>query len=183
MNYPWFKLHTNGWLNGTIRSTMDSAERGVFADLLAMASQSRVRGVVCRAKGKPYDREYLAAVLLVPLDLLNRTIEKCTEDQNEDNELHRIEIDEHGCLHVMNWYKYQPNTDEERKRKAEYKRQSRARAKDTQTSIDVLRQAINQMNIKLQLLGKRIRYVERDGKILDTETGEIVPFGKGADNG
>lgn len=105
--YPWFKMHSKGWLTGTIRAFMTMEERSVWADLLALANESRVRGVICRAKGIPYDRAYLAQWLGVPLEALNSTIEKCCMDQNVDNDLHRIEIDESGCLHITNWGKYQ----------------------------------------------------------------------------
>ena len=109
MSYPWFRLHTKGWLTGTIRDNLTMEERSVWADLLAMASESRVRGVICRAKGVPYTREYIANYLDVPLEILNSTIEKSLADENADDEYHRLELDEAGCLHVMNWDKYQPD--------------------------------------------------------------------------
>lgn len=111
MSYPWFKMHSKGWLTGTIRATMTIEERSVWADLLAMASESRVRGVICRAVGAPYTREYMASFLGVPIGLLNSTISKCLADQNDEGDYHRIEIDETGCIHIMNWDRYQSGKD------------------------------------------------------------------------
>lgn len=111
MSYPWFKVHSKGWLTGTIRATMTIEERSVWADLLAMASESRVRGIICRAVGVPYTREYMASFLGIPIDLLNSTIEKCLADQNAEGDEHRIELDESGCIHIMNWDRYQSRKD------------------------------------------------------------------------
>lgn len=109
--YPWFKMHSKGWLTGTIRANLEIEERSVWADLLAMANESRVRGVICRAVGIPYDRTYIANYLDIPLDLLNRTIEKCQDDLNMRDELHRIELDKDGCLIITNWDHYQAVPD------------------------------------------------------------------------
>jgi len=106
VGYDWFMLHSRGWLTGTIR-TMSMEERSIWADLLAMASESRVRGVICRAVNIPYTRKYIADFLQVPIKVLNNTIEKCLTDKNAQDSTHRIEIDEYGCIHIMNWEKYQ----------------------------------------------------------------------------
>lgn len=114
--FPWFKMHSKGWLTGTIRANLGIEERSVWADLLAMANESRVRGVICRAKGIPYDREYIASYLGIPLELLDRTIAKCQDDQNMRDELHRIELDKDGCLVVTNWDHYQAVPDTKQRR-------------------------------------------------------------------
>jgi hypothetical protein len=115
-NYPWIKLWTRGWLTGTIRGNMTPAERSVWADLLAMANESRVRGTICRAKGVPYERSYLANYLDVPIELLNSTIEKCLGDKNAQDDLHRIEVSADGCIVISNWQKYQAKPEGKGKR-------------------------------------------------------------------
>lgn len=107
MGYEWFKLHSKGWLTGSIRSQLTPAERSVWADLLALANESRIRGIICRALGIPYTREYLAQYFLVPLEVLNSTIEKCSQDKNTTDGKGRIELDSDGCIIITNWKEYQ----------------------------------------------------------------------------
>lgn len=106
MAYDWFKLHSKGWLHGSIRAQLSIGERSVWADLLALANESRVRGVICRAKGIPYTREYIAAILEIPLDLLNSTIDKCLKDENADDPNTRIMLDPDGSIRIANWERY-----------------------------------------------------------------------------
>jgi len=96
---------------------MTMEERSVWADLLAMASESRVRGVICRAVNIPYSRDYIANFLEVPIEILNSTIGKCLADKNAQDASHRIEIDEFGCIHVTNWEKYQTVPENARSKK------------------------------------------------------------------
>lgn len=107
MANDWYKMYSRGWLTGSIRAQLTPAERGVWADLLAMANESRVRGVICRAKGIPYTREYIANFLEIPIDLLNSTIDKCVKDENADDPTTRIMFDTDGCIVISNWEKYQ----------------------------------------------------------------------------
>jgi hypothetical protein len=107
MGYDWFKMHSRGWLTGSIRAQLTPAERSVWADLLAMANESRVRGIVCRAKGIPYTREYIAGFLGITVELLNSTIDKCLKDENADDPNTRIMMDETGCIRIANWEIYQ----------------------------------------------------------------------------
>lgn len=113
--YPWFRLYSKGWLTGTIRADLSIEQRSVWTDLLAMASESRVRGVICRAKGIPYDRAYIANFLGVSLELLNSTIEKGLGDKNDMDDSHRIELDDAGCIVIANWDKYQTTPAEKQK--------------------------------------------------------------------
>jgi len=109
--YDWFKLHSKGWLTGSIRQQLTAEERSVWADLLAMANECRTRGVIARAQGIPYSREYLANHFGVSQELLNSTIEKCRADANDPGrsirEGHRIEVLEDGTIVITNWEQYQ----------------------------------------------------------------------------
>lgn len=122
----WFKLHTYGWLNGSIRMQLTPAERGIWADLLAMASESKVRGTVCASKNLPYTREYIAAKLIVNLEELNSTIEKCCADQNAEDGECRMKVDEYGCLVINNFARYQ-DTPAEKLPENEVEREHRER--------------------------------------------------------
>ena len=76
---PFLKLYSREWLQGSLRVQNDAAERGVFADFLAMANESRNRGVIQANNETPYPYPYLAAVLNIPLELLEHCIFKFTE--------------------------------------------------------------------------------------------------------
>ena len=111
MGYDWFKIHSKGWLEGSIRTQLTMEERSIFADLLAFANECRERGVIARAQGIPFTREYLASRFDVPVELLNTTIEKCQNDANDTRKGmdagHRLEVLEDGTIVVTNWEHYQ----------------------------------------------------------------------------
>ena len=106
--YQWFKVDTAGWLEGSIRSDLDMEQRGIWIDILALASRCRLRdGTLRFAEGKPMSRERIAAILNVPLDKLDKTIEICSEDKNIYDDKHRLEIWEDGTIQITNWERYQ----------------------------------------------------------------------------
>jgi len=109
--YPYFRLYSKGWLEGSIRQQLTIEERSVFADLLAFANECRERGVIARAPGIPFPRQYLADRFGVPLELLNSTIERCSQDGNDPKRHskpgHRIEVLPDGTLVITNWAEYQ----------------------------------------------------------------------------
>ena len=111
MAYLYFRLYSKGWLEGSIRQQLTIEERSVFADLLAFANECRERGVIARAPGIPFPRQYLADRFGVPLELLNSTIEKCSQDGNDlkrhSKSGHRIEVLPDGTLVITNWAEYQ----------------------------------------------------------------------------
>jgi len=106
----WFSVNAKGWLQGTIRTQLSCEERSVWIDLLAVASECRVRdGRLMHGKGSPMSRQYISDILQVPLELLNSVIEKCGQDPNANDDKHRIEILEDGTIFITNFVKYQPN--------------------------------------------------------------------------
>jgi hypothetical protein len=106
--YAWFKVYSDGWLEGSIREQMNSAQRGVWADLLALANRLRERnGYLRYAPGLPLTREEMAGIFKVNLELLNETIKICLNDVNTENNHHRLEQLEDGTLHITNFEIYQ----------------------------------------------------------------------------
>jgi hypothetical protein len=106
----WFAVNAKGWLQGTIRTQLTREERSVWIDLLAVASECRIRdGSLMHGKGSPMSRQYISDILQVPLELLNLVIEKCCQDPNLADEKHRIEIWEDGTIYITNFIKYQPD--------------------------------------------------------------------------
>lgn len=96
---PFLKLYSREWLQGSLRIENDAAERGVWTDFLALANESRNRGVIQANDETPYPHPYLAALLNIPLELLEHCIQKFTL-QN------RIIENEHGIL-VVNFNYWQ----------------------------------------------------------------------------
>lgn len=107
--YPWFKIDTEGWLQGTVRARGTTAEqRGVFIDLIALASSTRLRdGTLRFAVDSPMDRLWIANTLRIPLPVLNATIEAGQEDKNTRDGRHRIEVWEDGTIELTNFERYQ----------------------------------------------------------------------------
>ena len=107
----WVKLHINGWLHGSIRWQLEPDERGVWADLIAMAGQCLLGGKICDNDERPYPRDFIAGQLNIPPELLDRTIAKCRREG-------RLE-DRDDMLVLTNWQSYQ----------SEYERQKPYRQK------------------------------------------------------
>ncbi|MBA7657799.1 hypothetical protein ES703_65742 [subsurface metagenome] len=96
---PWFKVFSHKIIAGSVRFDLESDERGVWFDLLSLANESPVRGVICYSKGRPYPHDWIANTLRIPLELLERTLEKCKAEG-------RISEDGAG-IHITNWAVYQ----------------------------------------------------------------------------
>jgi hypothetical protein len=116
----WIKLWTEPWLKGTVRFTLDHRERAVWMDLLALAGQSRIGGVICAGIENGavigYPILFLAGLVDIPQDELTTMLSKF-----EVQERIRIKKDERDriVIHIENWGKYQ----------ADYSKQARYRAK------------------------------------------------------
>ena len=89
---PFLKLYSREWLHGSLRVENDAAERGVWTDFLALGNESRNRGVIQANDETPYPHSYLAAVLNIPLELLEHCIQKFTEQERIKENTHGIEI-------------------------------------------------------------------------------------------
>lgn len=102
----WIKLFTSGWLHGSIRWQLDAAERGTFADLLALAGECGHEGKICDNDDRPFPLQFIANQLNIPLDLLGSTIAKCkAEGRIENND---------GVLIISNWKHYQSEYDRQK---------------------------------------------------------------------
>ena len=88
---PFLKLYSREWLNGSLRVENDAAERGVWADFLALANESRNRGMIQANEDTPYPHAYLAATLNISVELLEQCLLRFTEQG-------RIVENEHGIL-------------------------------------------------------------------------------------
>ena len=121
----WVKLYITGWLHGSIRYQLEPDERGVWADLIAMAGQCLSSGRICDNDGQPYPKQYIANQLNVPIELLERTITKCEKEGRVQD------ID--GVIAITHWETYQ--SEYERQRKYRKKRDNRRAPNETEAEF------------------------------------------------
>ena len=175
MSFASFLINSKHWLSGSIRIQLTPSERSVWADLLALANESRERGVICRAKGLPYSMEYLSTYLAVDIELLQSTIDKCLQDYNADEDKTRISIDEYGCIVINNWGKYQVDERRWKHKKEKEKEQAKLRAKESKQKSQERDNKLTRIEEEVLIVKDKIDN-NGSGDILyiDKDTGEIV---------
>jgi N-terminal phage replisome organiser (Phage_rep_org_N) len=110
----WVKLWVNEWLTGTVRFEMSPAQRGMWADLLALGGASRHPGFIAAGEtnGKlyGYPADYLCGIFRCNEKFLQETL-KLFEAQD------RIKTRK-GVIEILNWAKYQSEYHQKRQRKS-----------------------------------------------------------------
>lgn len=96
----WIPLYVDKWIFGSTRIELEPDERSVWIDLLTIAAKDD--GFIRANVETPYPRTQLAGMLVVPLELLDRTIEKCLRP-----EINKLTLLPNGTLYVTNWSEYQ----------------------------------------------------------------------------
>lgn len=103
----WRKFYTRKWIYGSIRLSAPEI-RGTFADLIALAGESKLGdGTLRHDVGKPMQREWIASVLMIPVELLDRTIEDGQKDVNVKDGKGRIQVWDDGTIQLTNFSEYQ----------------------------------------------------------------------------
>ena len=103
----WIKLFSRKWLYGSGRN-MTPEKRGVWADLLALAAESKFRdGSLRFDTDQPMPRDYIAAILRIDKQLLDVCLTAFQADVNMDNGKGRIELWEDGTIYLTNFAEYQ----------------------------------------------------------------------------
>jgi len=96
---PWVKFYAIDCLEGSIRYQLDSAERGVWYDLLMFAGICDRPGIISDKDSRPYPHSFIANRLNIPIELFEETLAKCCEEgrtsENSDG------------IHIVNWSSYQ----------------------------------------------------------------------------
>lgn len=157
------------WIYGSIRKDLEPDERGVWADLMALATLTKPeerRGYIERSKGIPYERETLLVILNITGELFNRTIKKCAAEG-------RLQILTDGAMFLTNWQTYNSVNDYETKRaiKALSKRKERHTKSLLEADVEALTSRVNILAAKQPMN----RYaLTPEGKMIDLRTGEIV---------
>ncbi len=76
----WIKLYTTKWLYGSGR-VMSAEKRGVWADLLALAAETKFRDGTLRFDvGQPMPRDYISNILKITPELLDICIDVFSKD-------------------------------------------------------------------------------------------------------
>ena len=96
----WIKLWIKESLSGTIREDLTASERGLWYDFLLLAGNSRVPGVICANENTALPVKRMAGILNVSEKSIEQAIEKFIQSG-------RIEVDQAGLIHIVNWHKYQ----------------------------------------------------------------------------
>lgn len=175
MGMDWMKFFTKKWLYGSGRN-MSPEKRGVWADLMALAAEAKLRDGSLRFDvGQPMPRDYIAAVLRIDRELLDICINCFSQDYNyEGDGKARIEVWEDGTINLTNFQKYQGVSD-----KVQSAKVAKAKNKRTRDSLIALTNALlgkmNEMNAKEYELNKKVRYIFRnDVGVVDTESGAVI---------
>ncbi len=102
----WIKVWVQESLTGTVRFDFTPAERGVWYDLLILAGNCRLDGIIAAGPGKPYPHSWVAGTLNIPVGLLETTLKKCEESD-------RVHENKDG-IQILNWAKYQSEYDRQK---------------------------------------------------------------------
>lgn len=103
----WIKFYTGKWLYGSGR-VMTPEKRGVWADLLALAGETKFRDGSLRFEVDcPMPRDYIAGVLKIDKGLLDTCIEAFKADINLDDGTPRIQIWDDGTIFLTKFLELQ----------------------------------------------------------------------------
>lgn len=100
LSQPWIPLHIHKWLEGSTREELQHDERAIFSDLLCLASKNGGYIGANVDDGFPYSNSRLSKILDAPVELIERTLEKCIDTG-------KIERLKNGILRIVKWEDYQ----------------------------------------------------------------------------
>lgn len=94
----WFPWWPDKWIFGSVRIECTPAERGIWVDLLSLASKDD--GHIRANEDTPYPLEQLSGMLIIPIEDLTAAITKFLTTEK----LTRLKS---GTLYITKWDKYQ----------------------------------------------------------------------------
>ena len=94
----WFPWWPDKWIFGSIRIECTPIERGIWVDLLSLASKDD--GHIRANEETPYPMSQLAGMLILPEDILDKAIKKFIK-------MGKLNKTKTGTLYVAKWNKYQ----------------------------------------------------------------------------
>jgi len=93
----WIPFWTDKWLYGSMRLEFNAEERAIWIDLLALANKDD--GWIRANEDIPYPLEQLAGMLVLPKELLKKSIAKFVRKR-------KLTRAKNGTLYITNWDKY-----------------------------------------------------------------------------
>ena len=99
----WIKLYPVECLEGSIRYQLEPDERGVWYDLLNFTAVCANSGSISDRDNRPFPHPFIASRLNIPVELLERTLKKCIDEN-------RLIEDDKG-IHITNLKYYQSEYD------------------------------------------------------------------------
>jgi len=94
----WFPWWPDKWIFGSIRIECTLVERGIWVDLLSLASKDN--GHIRANEETPYPIQQLSGMLIIPEDILKKAIGKFIKNK-------KITRMKNNTLYVTKWEKYQ----------------------------------------------------------------------------
>ena len=94
----WFPWWPDKWIFGSVRIEFTPAERGIWVDMLSLASKDD--GHIRANEETPYPIQQLAGMLVIPEEELNDAINKFIKKE-------KLIKTKTGTLYVAKWDKYQ----------------------------------------------------------------------------
>jgi len=149
----WIPFWVDKWLFGSTRLEFDPAERAVWIDILALASKDD--GYIRANEGVPYRDEQIAGFLCVPIELYQRTIEKCLLPL-----IDKLEKYDDGTMKVKSWGKYELSSRQKRRVMSENSDMASDKTDieggdaDTKNRIDKTRLEKTKSSIKAETAGQ-----------------------------
>ena len=94
----WIPFWIDKWIFGSMRIEFNTEERGVWVDLMCLAGKDD--GFIRANEDIAYPYTQLAGMLIIPEDLLIKTIEKFIKAK-------KLTLKKNGVLYITEWEKYQ----------------------------------------------------------------------------
>ena len=105
-------------LDGSIRYQLEADERGVWYDLINFSAICSEAGIIADRDGRPYPHSFIANRLNIPLELLERTLGKCSEEG-------RLSEKEGEPIRIVNWKCYQSEYDRQKGYQQTYRQKAK----------------------------------------------------------
>ncbi len=100
----WFPWWPDKWIFGSIRIECTPEERGIWVDLLSLASKDD--GHIRANEEIPYPIEQLSGMLMIPQEMLRDAIEKFINLKDKEGK-GKLTRTKEGTLYVTKWEEYQ----------------------------------------------------------------------------
>ena len=123
----WFPWWPDKWIFGSVRIEFTPAERGIWVDMLSLASKDN--GHIRANEETPYPLAQLAGMLIIPEEELDAAIKKFIKFK-------KLTMLKSGTLYVTKWEKYQFSERHKRRIEGEMSDETDTMSKEKDPIID-----------------------------------------------